>query len=165
MNIQPITLQPNNVFTIASKEELIGAFRKNDLKKLILPDDLQFPIQVSSYFTWKESSGVYVYLVFKLPNWDLPRGVAFKKVPLRDGPTGNLCTWCHAYGSSEEIGMMSLALNSKVSYSYLLCRDLSCARKIDDMTALAGKSPHKHLLELYQRMEKLFDGMSEPEQE
>ena len=109
MNIQPITLQPNNVFTIASKEELIGAFRKNDLKKLILPDDLQFPIQVSSYFTWKESSGVYVYLVFKLPNWDLPRGVAFKKVPLRDGPTGNLCTWCHAYGSSEEIGMMSLA--------------------------------------------------------
>jgi hypothetical protein len=165
MNIQPDTVHSNNMFTIASKEELIGAFRKPDLKKLILPEGLQFPIHVRSYFTWKEPSGVYVYLVFKLPNWDLPRGVAFKKVPIRGGPTGNLCNWCHAYGSSEEIGMMSLALNSRVSHSYLLCNDLSCVQKIEDLSAMAGKNPDKYLLELYSRMEKLFESLGESELE
>jgi hypothetical protein len=165
MNIQPEILHSNNMFTIASKQELMSAFRKEDLKKLILPEEFRFPVHVRSYFTWGESSGVYVYLVFKLPNWDLPRGVAFKKVPNRGEPTGNLCNWCHAYGSSEEIGLMSLAMNSKVSHSYLLCRDLSCVRKIEDMTAMAGKNPDKYLIELYSRMEKLFEALNEPESE
>jgi hypothetical protein len=163
MNIQPDTVPSNNVFTIASKQELTEAFRKIDLKKLVLPEDVQFPMHIRSYYTWAESSGVYVYLVFKLPNWDLPRGVAFKKLPHRGEPTNNLCNWCHAYGSSQEIGLLSMAVSSRVSHSYLICNDLSCARKIEDLSALAGKNPSKYLIELYSRIEKVFESTSEAE--
>jgi hypothetical protein len=165
MNIQPDTLPSNNVFTIASKQELIDAFRTIDQKKLVLPDEAEYPMHVRSYYTWAESSGVYVYLVFKLPNWDLPRGVAFKKAPHRGEPTNNLCGWCNSYGSSQEIGLLSMAMNSRVSHSYLICKDLNCAQKIEDLAALAGKNPSKYLIELYGKIEKLFEFSSDAEQE
>lgn len=161
MALQPEVLSLHQGFTIASKQELIHVFRDRDQKKLILPDHLNFPATVSSYLTWSESSGVYTYLVFKLPNWDTPRGIAFKKIHHSGEPTGNLCNWCHAYGSSDEIGLMSVTLTSKTSASYLLCKDLSCVDKIHDQANRAGKNPHRHLIELYSKMEKLFDFLAE----
>ncbi|MBO9668627.1 MAG: FBP domain-containing protein [Bdellovibrio sp.] len=148
-----------NYFSIDSEQELIQAFRDRDQKKLILPKGLKFPFNVRSYFTWKEPSGVYTYLLFKLPNWDMPQGVAFKRTATGGEPVGGLCSWCNAYGSSEDIGLLSVAMNSNVSQSYLICHDVSCIEKIEDMAAMAGKDPEKYIKELYFRMGKLFENI------
>jgi treble-clef zinc-finger protein len=148
------------VFSVASEEELVKAFRLRDQKKLIVPEGLRYPFNVRSYFTWKEPSGVYTYLVFQLPNWDRPRGVAFKRTPSTGEPTGGLCNWCHAYGSSEDIGMLSVAMSAGVSFSYFLCQDLRCIEKIEEASMLAGKDPSKNISTLYHRMEKLFENIS-----
>lgn len=160
MQSQNNNFQTEITFNIASVEELTSAFRKADQKKLILPASLQFPFNVRSYFTWQEPSGVYTYLIFKRQNWDLPRGVAFKRTPLSGDPTGGLCNWCHSYGSSEEIGMLSVAMNANVSYSYFICQDLRCIEKIEETDMRAGKSSEKHIEELYYKMEKLFERIS-----
>ncbi|KYG70642.1 FBP domain-containing protein [Bdellovibrio bacteriovorus] len=152
--------QKEHVFSIASEAELIQSFRNRDQKKLVLPENLKFPLNVSSYFTWREPSGVYTYLVFKMPNWDLPRGVAFKKTAATGEPVGGLCSWCHAYGSSEDIGMLTVNMSSDVSSSYYICQDLRCIEKIEDASNLSGKSPEKNIAELYHRISKLFENIS-----
>ena len=148
------------VFNIASEADLVKAFRTRDQKKLILPDNLDFPMNIRSYFTWKESSGVYTYLIFKMPNWELPRGVVFKRTAPSAEPVGGLCNWCHAYGSSDQIGMLSVAMSADVSLSYFLCHDLSCIEKIEETSARSGKDPDRYIAELYYKMEKLFENVS-----
>ncbi|WP_413288597.1 FBP domain-containing protein [Bdellovibrio sp. HCB337] len=148
------------LFSIESEEDLVKAFRSRDQKKLVLPENLQYPLNVRSYFTWKESSGVYTYLIFKRPNWDLPRGVAFKRTPPSAEPTGGLCNWCHAYGTSDQIGLLSVAMSAEVSSSYLICQDLTCIEKIEEECARSGKDPEKYIEELYRKMTKLFENIS-----
>lgn len=160
MQSQTNNFRTENYFSIASEQDLVESFRYRDQKKLILPEKLKFPLNVRSYFTWKEPSGVYTYLVFKMPNWESPRGVAFKRTHAGGEPTGGLCNWCHAYGSSEDIGMLSVTMSSTVSLSYFLCQDLRCIEKIEEMTMLSGKNPEKYIAELYYRMEKLFENVS-----
>lgn len=152
---------PQNSFAIVSEQELIFSFRPRDQKRLVVPVGLRFPIDVSSYYKWKESSGVYTYLIFKRPNWDAPRGVAFKRSHHSGEPVGGLCNWCHSYGTSEEIGMLSIQVNSEVSLSYFLCRDLRCIEKIEESAALAGKNPDKMIQQLYYRIEKLFERLTQ----
>jgi hypothetical protein len=160
MHSQINNFQTENVFSIISEEELVQSFRLRDQKKLVLPDGLKYPFNIRSYFTWKESSGVYTYLVFKAPNWDAPRGVAFKRSSPAGEPTGGLCNWCHAYGPSDEIGMMSVAMDANTSQGYYLCQDLRCIEKIEEATTLSGKNPEKYIAELYFRMGKLFENIS-----
>lgn len=155
---QQSTFQKEISFSIATEQELIESFRLRDQKKLILPENLKFPFNVRSYFTWKEPSGNYVYLVFKAPNWDMARGVAFKRTS--GEPVGGLCSWCNAFGSAQELGMLSVAMSSTVSSSYFLCSDLRCIEKIEDMTAMGGKNPEKYIADLYHRIEKLFENIS-----
>lgn len=150
--------QKEHSFSIASEKELVESFRYRDQKKLILPEKLKFPFNVRSYFTWKEPSGVYTYLVFKMPNWDLPRGVAFKRTS--GEPAGGLCSWCNSYGASDELGMLSVTMNANVSSSYFLCNDLRCIEKIEDTSAMGGKNPEKYIADLYYRIEKLFENIS-----
>ncbi len=148
-------------FTIESEEELIGSFRRSDQKKLILPAGLKFPMRVASYFTWKESSGVYTYLVFKQPNWDLPKGMVFKRAHQGiEAPTGRLCSWCNSYGSAEDIGMLSVTASSTVSAAYILCRDLRCIEKIEEAATLSSKNPETLIHQLYRRMGLFFESIS-----
>lgn len=165
MHTQSNNFLKENLFTISSEQELILSFRNHDQKKLILPEKLKFPLNVRSYFTWKEPSGVYTYLVIRLPNWDTPRGVAFKRTPSTGEPVGGLCSWCNAYGSSEDIGMMSVTMSSSVSVSYLICQDISCIEKLEDAATLSGKDPEKYIAELYHRMGKMFENISSYKQD
>ncbi|MEN0057596.1 MAG: FBP domain-containing protein [Bdellovibrio sp.] len=152
--------QKEHFFTIASEEELIQSFRPRDQKKLILPGRLPFPIKIQSYLAWQEPSGVYTYLIFKMPNWDLPRGVTFKRTHGGGELAGGLCGWCHSYGTSEEIAFLSVMMDPNVSQSYLLCQDLRCIEKIEETAMRGGKDPDKYIAELYYRMEKLFENLS-----
>lgn len=149
-----------NIFTIGSEQELAEAFRERDQAKLLVPAGLEYPINIRSYFTWKEPSGVYTYLIYKMPNWDMPKGVAFKRTAPSGEQTGGLCNWCHAYGPSDEIGLLSVTMNSNVTMSYFLCHDLRCIEKIEEAAARSGKSPEKQIDELYFRMGKLFENIS-----
>lgn len=149
-----------NIFSIETEKEFIEAFRYRDQKKLVLPPNLKFPMKIRSYYTWRESSGVYTYLIYKSPAWDRPRAVAFKRAHHSGEPVGGLCGWCNSYGTSEEIGMMSVPMSSEVSYGYLLCQDLRCVEKIEEAAALAGRSPEKWISQLYSRMDKFFEKMS-----
>lgn len=160
MQSQTNNFVTEHIFSIASEEEMIRSFRLRDQKKLLLPERLQYPLNIRSYFTWKEPSGVYTYLVFKMPNWDLPRGVVFKRTPPSAEPTGGLCSWCHAYGSSDDIGFMSVAMSANVSTSYLICQDLRCIEKIEEASMLGGKNPEKYIADLYYRISKLFENIS-----
>lgn len=152
--------QTEFTFAIESEADLISCFRLKDQKKLILPKDLKFPLRIRSYFTWKEPSGVYVFLVFKLPNWDQPRGMFFKRVEIGGEPTGRLCGWCNAYGNSMDIGLLSVSVNANTSFSYLLCNDLRCIEKIEESATLAGKNPEKWIHQLYHRMGKFYEEVS-----
>jgi hypothetical protein len=154
--------QTENIFSISSEEELVQSFRIRDQKKLVLPLGLQYPMNVRSYFTWKESSGVYTYLVFKKPEWDLPKGAAFKRLNASgEQPAGGMCNWCHTYGSSEEIAMLSVTINANLSFSYILCHDLRCIEKIEEASTLSGRSPEKAIDQLYCRIGHFFEGMSQ----
>ena len=146
-------------FSIENESELVNTFRLRDQKKLMLPQGLPYPFSVRSYFTWQDPNGVYTYLVFKMPNWDMPRGVTLKRTNTNGEPTGGICNWCHAYGSSEEIGMLSLNINSDTSVGYHVCQYLRCIEKIEEASARAGKSPEKPIDQLYQRMARLFENM------
>lgn len=150
--------QRENEFAIESEADLISAFRPRDQKKLILPERLEYPFRVRSYLTWQEPSRVYTYLVFKMPNWDLPKGVAFKKTPAE--LAGGLCSWCHSYGTSEDIAFLSVSMSRNVSSGYLLCQDLSCLEKIEDTASRFGKDPQENIETLYFRMSKLFENLS-----
>ncbi|AZZ37031.1 hypothetical protein CIK05_09575 [Bdellovibrio sp. qaytius] len=152
--------QTETYFSINSEDELINSFRLRDQKKLVLPQGLIYPFNVRSYFTWQESNAVYTYLLFKTPNWDMPRGVVFKRFASNGEPTGGLCSWCNAYGSSEDIGMLSLHVDANVSLGYFLCHDLRCIEKIEEASARAGKSPEKNIAQLYHRMASLFENLN-----
>ncbi|MDG0815151.1 FBP domain-containing protein [Bdellovibrio svalbardensis] len=165
MQSQINNFRTENVFSINSEEEFVQAFRTRDQNKLVLPEKLKFPLNVRSYFTWKEPSGVYTYLVFKAPNWDLPRGVAFKRTASTVEPVGGLCGWCNSYGTSDDIGLLSVAMSANVSNSYLICQDLRCIEKIEENTMLAGKNPEKYIADLYYKIGKLFENISGYKQE
>lgn len=160
MQIQLNNFRTENFFSIGSEKELVDSFRLRDQKKLILPDGLKFPLNVRSYLTWREPSGVYTYLVFKRPGWDLPRGVAFKRASAGAECAGGLCSWCHAYCSSDEISLLSVKMSSTVSCSYLLCHDLRCIEKIEEASALSGRNPEKYIDDLYRRIEKMFENIA-----
>lgn len=152
--------QTEITFSIYSEQEFVNSFRPADQKKLLLPPGLKFPMVVRSYFTWKESSGVYTYIIFKKPNWDLPRGMVFKRAHHGAEAQGRLCSWCNSYGSSEEIGMMSVSANSNVSAAYILCRDLRCIEKIEEAANLSGKNPEHLVHQLYHRIGTFFENLS-----
>ncbi len=152
--------QSENLFTINSEEELTAAFRPRDQKKLVLPANFKFPMRVQSYLTWRESSGTYTYLVYKAQNWDMAKGVAFKHTHSNGEQTGGLCSWCNAYGSSEDIGLMSITVDPKETRAYYICQDLRCIEKIEEATTLSGKGPEKYIAELYYRIERMFENLS-----
>lgn len=154
------SFQTENYFFIESEDDFIKCFRLRDQKKLVMPTHLKFPMKIRSYFTWQESSGVYTYLIYKNPSWDMPRGMALKKIHQNGEPVGGLCGWCNSYGSSEEIGTLSVAVNSKTTFAYLLCRDLRCVEKIEDACGLAGKSAEKYIDQLYKRMNLFFENIA-----
>lgn len=154
-----------STFTIGSADDLQQSFRPKDQTKVILPDILRFPLKVDYYLTWREGSGVYTFLVVKFPHWDQARGIAFKRTRVTGEPVGGQCSWCNSYGSSDEIGLMSVSISNKESRSYYLCNDLACLKKIEHYSALAGKESEKYSMELFFRIEKLFENIRMAHQE
>lgn len=153
-------------FRIESEEELLKFFSEKDQKKVLLPKSISYPIEVPHYYTWRESSGVYVYLVFKKPEWKAPIGLVFKRT--YQGATVNnsrLCDWCLSYGLSDQVGMLSVTLNSRVSIGMMLCLDLCCIHRLEEAAELSGKSFQKLSRQLEERIGRFFEGVLRDQKE
>lgn len=145
-------------FDITSEDELLHCFRERDQQRVILRRDIELPMRVQYYFTWGESSGVYRYLLFKKPGWETARGVVFRVGPSNsDSASGGICDWCHAYGNSGQVGLLTTAINSKRTVGIMLCRDLSCGDKIENAPSQSSKNPETRILEVCDRIGRFFD--------
>lgn len=126
-------------YTIASKEAFIEAFHWKDQHLVQTPDALQFPLNIQYYYSGVEPSGTYAFLLFKRPNWDAPKGLVFRRTRGHSG-VANLCDWCHSYGSSEEITLLNVKINSKLTIGQYLCSRLDCLEKLETQIGTSGKS-------------------------
>lgn len=124
------------MFLLRSEKDLIECFRSRDQRRLELPDNLKFPLVVRDYFAWTDSSGTRVNLVFSEPDVRKPIGLTFDR-PSSGEPTAAICDWCHSYGSSNQIGLLTIEASDKRRVGVNLCLDLSCHDKIETNTGLS----------------------------
>jgi hypothetical protein len=148
----------NHTFQIQSETELVSLFGEKEQRRVILPANTQFPIKAQYYYAWKESSGVYTYLVFKKPSWDKPRGLLFKRTRVTTRMAG-MCDWCLSIGSSDQVGMLGLDVNSRQSIGMILCTDLGCIERLQEASVLSGKNFDKLAQGLITKIEKLYENV------
>lgn len=133
----------NYSFEIDTVEGLSETFSEKDLRKVILPSKWVFPLRTQHFLTWTSPDGMYAYLVFKKPEWNKPRGVVFRGRNTGGAQPAAMCDWCHAFGGSDEIGLLLTSVNSKKTVGMMLCLDLGCVEKTETLAMLAGKSFEK----------------------
>ena len=143
------------MFRLESEQQLLQAFRPRDRRHVEPPRGVRYPLYVPDYFAWTERSGFHVNLVFARPGSREPVGVAFSRDNQADkGLATRVCDWCHAYGSSMDIGMLCVDVSSKHRVGVLLCLDLRCKEKLETSANLAGKSPVELSHALLERMHR-----------
>jgi hypothetical protein len=145
----------NHAFKIDSEVDLVNTFGEREQRRVILPDTT-YPIRARYYYAWKESSGVYTYLVFRKPEWKTPRGLLFKRSRGR-ADNSRMCDWCLSVGTSDQVGMLGLDLNTRQSIGIILCTDLGCINRLQDAAILGGKDFDKLAQQLLDKIGKLYD--------
>lgn len=158
MHKSPDELKPTPYsFRIADERELLSSFHEKDRKKVILPRLLPFPVEADYYYAWSESSGVYLYLLFKKPDWERPRGMIFRRAHATgEKQAGRMCDWCHAYGGSDQIGMMTFAMTPRISGGIMVCLDLNCLDKLETIADQSKKSLDKLATNLCEKIGIFF---------
>lgn len=151
-----LTFSGSPSFQISSEEDLIQTFRPKDHDLVILPRPLTYPLNIQHYIAWGESSGNYTYLVFKRPNWELPRGLVFRRTPTQQ-TTSNLCDWCHSYGSTEDIGMLTVRINAELTVGQYLCVNLDCLEKLETQITSTGKNFDTLAEQVCQKIERFYE--------
>lgn len=145
-------------FDVLSEEDLLSFFRERDRSRVVFRRDLELPMRVQYYFTWSDPSGAYRYLLLKKPGWETPMGAVFRNGGSgSDAGTGGICDWCHAYGSSNQIGLLTTKVSSKRTVGMMLCLDLSCGDKIENGPSQSAKDPETRILQVCERMCRFFD--------
>ena len=144
-------------FTLRSDADLLATFRKFDQHSVVFPRYSLYPLLIEDYYAWTEPSGAYTYLVYKQSGWELPLGLVFQRNGSGSAlsPAG-MCDWCHSYGPSSEIGLMSADITPRQSGGTWLCKDLDCLQKIEEQTGLAPKAMQKHKEKLFEKMGKFY---------
>ena len=136
------------MFKIENESALRESFRSFDQDTVEIPSNLQFPLFVRDYLTWRESSGHRTYLVISDPESHKTLGVAFRN----DSPTTPItrhCEWCHSSGGSAQIGLLVTNASDRKSVGIQACRDLSWAE-------LSGENSRFLSRDLNQRMADFF---------
>ncbi|KFE69369.1 FBP domain-containing protein [Hyalangium minutum] len=141
------------MFRLETDRALIEAFRPRDRRVIEMPENVMFPLFVRDYLAWTETSGARVYLVFAAPVSRKPIGIIFRRESQDSGVgTSRICEWCHSYGSSSEVGLLTTDVNSKRRVGVHLCLDLRCKEKLEDAADRAGRHPIEILKQLQERM-------------
>lgn len=128
-------------FTLRSEADLLATFREKDQDKVVFPKGTSYPFGIQHYFTWTDPSGVYTYLVFKRHDWETPIGLALQRNGEGNSmsPAG-MCDWCHHFGPSDQVGLLSVIVNSKIVGGTWLCVDLSCIEKALEQSTYGKRS-------------------------
>lgn len=148
---------PDYSFELATEEDVLACFREKDQRKVILPRLMPYPVSADYYYSWGESSGVYQYLLFRRPEWKTPRGVVFKRMHTAgEGQAGRMCDWCHSYGGSDQVGMMTTILDPNRSAGFVLCLDIACFDKLETISNQSKKPLEKLAGGLLERMSSFF---------
>jgi hypothetical protein len=140
------------VFRLETDRDLIHSFRPRDRRVIEMPKGVTFPLFVRDYLVWTETSGARVYLVFGTPGSRKPLGIIFRRDHEGGARVAHLCDWCHTYGSSNEVGLLTTAVNSKRRVGVHLCIDLRCKEKLEDAADRSGRHPREALEQLQQKM-------------
>lgn len=140
------------MFLIQTEKDLLQAFRPRDREKVELPEGIKFPLFVRDYLSWVDPAGVRVFLMFPLPGSKRPVGIAFRRDSPGGGAVSHMCDWCHSYGSSNEIGLLTTDSSSKRRVGVNLCLDLRCKEKLEAAADLAGRDPREPIQALMERM-------------
>ncbi len=150
-------------FEIESETELTSFFRLRDRARVIVRRDLDLPMRVQYYFTWGDPSGAYRYLLLKKPGWENPMGLVFRnRGSSSEAASGSICDWCHAYGSSNQIGLLTAMVSAKRTVGMMLCLDLSCGDKIENNPSSSNKDPETRILQVCEKMGRFFDETIRP---
>jgi hypothetical protein len=140
------------VFRFETDRALIESFRSRDRRVIEMPAGITFPYFVRDYLAWTETSGARVYLIFSAPSSRKTIGIIFRRDSVGGGHTANMCEWCHSYGSSSEVGMLTTDADNKRRVGVHLCVDLRCKEKLEDAADRSGKHPRAALEQLRERM-------------
>lgn len=144
-------------FTLVDSNALMSCFRKKEQKKVILPQLMRENLSADYFFTWSEPSGVYQYLVFKAPSWDSPQGVVFRRSSGSSLSPARMCDWCHNYGASDQIGLLTTHVNSRISVGLMLCQDLGCIERAEELAARSGRNFEKAAQDICDRVLRFYN--------
>lgn len=158
MNPKKLFVVKDFSFSISSEEDMLNSFSDKDQSKVILPLKWKYPFSSQYYFSWTESSGVYMYLLFKQPHWDKPRGFIFNRKQTSSEP-GNtrMCDWCHYFGPADQVGFVTMKANRQTTIGLMLCLDLGCMEKTETLSMLSGRSFDKEAQKVCERMGEFLD--------
>jgi hypothetical protein len=140
------------VFRLETDRAFIEAFRARDRRVIEMPPGITFPLFVRDYLAWTETSGLRVYLIFTPPGSRKPIGLIFRRDSPGGALTSSMCDWCHSYGSSSEVGLLTTDVDSRRRVGVSLCVDLRCKEKLEDAADRAGRHPLEALELLKERM-------------
>jgi hypothetical protein len=141
------------VFRLETDRAFLESFRFQDRRVIEMPPGITFPLFVRDYLAWTETSGARVYLLFTPPGSRKPIGIIFRRDSSDATPgTSRMCDWCHSYGSSSEVGLLTTDVNSKRRVGVHLCVDLRCKEKLEDAADRAGRHSMEYLERLRERM-------------
>lgn len=141
------------MFLLRTEKEFIDCFRPVDQRTLELPKGIRFPLVIRDYFAWSESSGARTYLIFSEPEVNKPIGISFDREH-SSGHTAALCDWCHSMGSTNQIGLLTIATSSKRRVGVNLCLDLSCKEKIHSEVSLSSTAAQLRVRRVVERMSR-----------
>lgn len=151
------TALPDTSFQLRNEAEVLECFREKERKKVILPRLMPLPVTADYYYAWSESSGVYLYLIFRRAEWARPRGVVFKRMhSTGEAQSGRMCDWCHSYGGGDQVGMMTTALDGRRTAGLVLCLELNCFDKLETISNQSRKPIEKLAAGLLERMGSFF---------
>lgn len=158
MNPKKLFVVKNYSFAINSEEELLACFDIREQKKVVMPLKWKYPFTSQYHFSWTESSGVYMYLLFKQPHWDKPRGVVFNRKQASSEPANTrMCDWCHYFGPADQVGLVTMKANRQTSIGLMLCLDLGCIEKTETIAMLSGRNFEKEAQKVCERMGEFLD--------
>lgn len=138
------------MFKLSTEADLRQAFRPKDRGLLELDPAMTFPLAVHDYRAWTHPAGGRVFLVFAVPG-GAPTGIVFDSNG--GGGTGaQLCSWCHVSSPGTGVGLLTATVNGLKRAGVLVCTDLSCAQKLEQVANLAGNSVRPAMEKLVSRM-------------
>lgn len=141
------------MFRLETDRSLVESFGPHDRRAIEMPADVTFPLFVRDYLAWTETSGARVYLVFSAPGTRRPIGIIFRRDSRDSGVQGSrICDWCHSYGSSSEVGLLTTDASRKRRVGVHLCVDLRCKEKLEDAADRTGRHPREAMEQLQERM-------------